>query len=104
MGTNTLAGEPTLNHVSGGSNPTFTVQVENSGEFPETNVKVDIAVTAGGKQYKASHVLEKSEPGKAVNVEIPVTGIPLGAAAKVQVSIEGVPGRTTSKITRARSW
>jgi hypothetical protein len=92
VGTNTLAGEPTLNHVSGGSNPTFTVQVENSGEFPETNVKVDIVVTAGGKQYKASHVLEKSEPGKAVNVEIPVTGIPLGAAAKVQVNVEGVPG------------
>jgi hypothetical protein len=92
VATNTLAPEPTLNHVSGGSNPTFTVQVENSGEFPETNVKVDIVVTAGGKQYKASHVLEKSEPGKAVNVEIPVTGIPLGAAAKVQVNIEGVPG------------
>jgi hypothetical protein len=92
VGTNTLAPEPTLNHVSGGSNPTFTVQVENSGEVTETNVKVDITVTAGGKQYKASHVVEKTEPGKAVNVEIPVTGIPLGAAAKVQVSIEGVPG------------
>ncbi len=92
VGTNTLAPEPTLNHVSGGGNPTFTVQVENSGEFPETNVKVDIVVTAGGKQYKASHVIEKTEPGKAVNVEIPVTGIPLGAAAKVQVNIEGVPG------------
>ena len=92
VGTNTLAPEPTLNHITGGSNPTFTVQVENSGEFPETNVKVDITVTAGGKQYKASHVIEKTEPGKTVNVEIPVTGIPLGVAAKVQVNIEGVPG------------
>jgi hypothetical protein len=92
VGTNTLAPEATLNHISGGSNPTFTVQVENSGEFTETNVKVDVTVTAGGKQYKASHVIEKTEPGKTVNVEIPVTGIPLGAAAKVQVSIEGVPG------------
>lgn len=92
VGTNTLEGEPTLNHVSGGSNPTFTVQVENSGEFPETNVKVDITVTAAGKQYKASHVIEKTEPGKTVSVEIPVTGVPLGAAGKVQVSIEGVPG------------
>lgn len=92
VGTNTLAPEPTLNHITGGSNPTFTVQVENSGEFPETNVKVDITVTAGGKQYKASHVIEKTEAGKTVNVEIPVTGIPLGVAGKVQVSIEGVPG------------
>nr|MBA3809973.1 hypothetical protein [Solirubrobacterales bacterium] len=92
VATNTLAPEPTLNHLSGGGNPTFTVQVENSGEFPETNVKVDIVVTAGAKEYKASHALEKSEPGKASNVEIPVTGIPLGAAAKVQVNVEGVPG------------
>ena len=68
------------------------MQVENSGEFTETNVKVDIEVTAGGKQYKASHVIEKTEAGKSANVEIPVTGIPLGAAAKIQVNVEGVPG------------
>jgi len=92
VGTNTLAPEPTLNHISGGSNPTFTAQVENSGEFPETNVKVDITVTAAGKVYKASHVIEKTEPGKTVNVEIPVTGVPLGVASKIQVNIEGVPG------------
>jgi hypothetical protein len=92
VGTNTLAPEPTINHITGGGSPTFTVTVENSGEFQETNVKVDITVTAGGKQYKASHVIDKTEPGKKVNVEIPVTGIPLGVAAKIQVNIEGVPG------------
>ncbi|MCW3057742.1 MAG: hypothetical protein JWO21_1711 [Solirubrobacterales bacterium] len=92
VGTNTLAPEPTLNHIAGGSSPTFTVTVENSGEASETNVKVDITVTAGGKQFKASHVINKTEPGKTVNVEIPVTGIPLGVASKIQVSIEGVPG------------
>jgi hypothetical protein len=92
VGTNTLAPEPTLNHITGGSSPTFTVMVENSGEFPETNVKVDIAVTAAGKQFNASHVINKTEPGKTVNVEIPVTGVPLGPASKIQVNIEGVPG------------
>ncbi len=92
VGTNTLTPEPTLNHISGGSSPTFAVQVEDSGEFNETSVKVDITVTAAGKQYKATHVVDKTEPGKTVNVEIPVTGVPLGAAAKIQVSIEGVPG------------
>jgi len=92
VGTNILAPEPAINHITGGGNPTFTVQVENSGEFPETNVKTDVTVTAGGKQFKASHVLEKTEPGKTVNVEIPVTGIPLGVASKIQVNIEGVPG------------
>lgn len=92
VGTSTLEPEPTLNHISGGSNATFTVQVENSGEFPETNVKVDVTVTAGGKQYKASHSIEKTEPGKTVGVEIPVTGIPLGVASKIEVNVEGVPG------------
>jgi len=92
VGTNTLEAEPTLNHVHGGSNPTFTVQVENSGEFSETNVKANLAVTAGGKQITASHLIEKTEPGKTVSVDIPVTGVPLGAASKIEVKVEGVPG------------
>ena len=92
VGANTLEGEPTLNHIHGGSNPTFTVQVENSGEASETNVKVDVTVTAGGKQFKASHVIEKTEPGKTVSVDIPVTGVPLAVASKIETNIEGVPG------------
>jgi hypothetical protein len=92
VGTNTLAPEPTLNHITGGGSPTFTVTVEDSGEFSETNVKVDITVTAAGKQYKASHVINKTEPGKSVNVEIPVAGVPLGVASKIEANIEGVPG------------
>jgi hypothetical protein len=92
VGTNTLEVEPALNHISGGGNPTFTVQVENSGEFPQTNVKVDMTVSAAGKQYKASRVIEKTEPGKTVDVEIPVTGVPLGVAAKIEANIEAVPG------------
>jgi hypothetical protein len=92
VGATTLEPEPTLNHITGGGSPTFTVQVENSGEATETNVKVDITITAGGKQFKASHAIEKTEPGKTVSVDIPVTGVPLGSAAKIEVNIEGVPG------------
>jgi hypothetical protein len=92
VGANTLEPEPTLNHVNGGASPTFTVQVEDSGEATETNVKVDVTVTAGGKQFKASHAIEKTEPGKTLSVDIPVTGVPLGSAAKIEVNIEGVPG------------
>jgi len=92
VATNTLAPEPTINHIGGGGSPTFTVTVENSGEFPQTNVKVDVTVTAAGKQYKATHVINQTTPGNKVNVEIPVTGIPLGLASKVEVFVEGVPG------------
>jgi hypothetical protein len=94
VGANKLEPEPTLNHVSGGGNPTFTVNVEDSGSDPETNVKVNVIVTAGGKQFKASHAIEKTEPGKTASVDIPVTGVPLGEAAKVEVSVEPVPGET----------
>jgi hypothetical protein len=97
VGANTLAPEPTLNHVSGGANPTFTVNVENGGESAETNVKVNVVVTAGGKQFKASHAIEKIEPGKTASVDIPVNGVPLGQAAKVEVDVEKVPGETNTE-------
>jgi hypothetical protein len=100
VGANTLAVEPTINHIAGGGSPTFTVTVEDAGEFNETNVKVDVTVTAGGKQYKASHVIDKTEPGKKVNVEIPVAGIPLGVAAKIEVRVEPVPGETNHEGTK----
>jgi hypothetical protein len=92
VGENTLEGEPTLNHISGGSSPTFTAQVENSGEFPESNVKVDVTVTAAAKQLRASNVIEKTEPGKTTSVDIPVSGVPLGVASKIEVYVEAVPG------------
>jgi len=97
VGANTLAAEPTLNHVSGGSNPTFTINVENGGESAETNVKVNVTATAGGKQFKAFHAIEKIEPGKTVSVDIPVNGVPLGEAAKVEVEVEKVPGETNTE-------
>jgi hypothetical protein len=87
-----LEPEPAINHISGGGNPTFTLQVENSGEFPETDVKANVSVTAGGKQYKASHLIEKTEPGKTVSVDIPVAGVPQGVAAKIEANVGGVRG------------
>jgi hypothetical protein len=101
VGTTTLEPEPAINHISGGGSPTFTLAVENDGEFTETDVKVDVTVTAGGKQYKASHVINTTEPGKAVNVEIPVPGIPLGVASKIEAAVEPVPGETNHEGTKS---
>lgn len=97
VATNTLAPEPTVNHVSGGANPTFTVMVENDGSNPETNVKVDVSVTSEGKTLSASHLIDKTEPGSTTNVNIPVTGVALGSAARVSVNIEPVPGETDTE-------
>jgi hypothetical protein len=97
VGANTLAPSPTLNHVSGGANPTFTVMVENDGSNPETNVKVDVSVTTEGKTLTASHLINKTEPGSTSNVDIPVNGVTLGAASRVTVNIEPVPGETDAE-------
>jgi hypothetical protein len=100
VGASTLEPEPALNHIAGGGNQTFTAQVEDAGEFTETNVTVNATVTAGGKQFKASHVIEKTEPGKTVNADVAVTGIPLGVASKIEVQVEPVPGETNHEGTK----
>jgi hypothetical protein len=84
----------TVNHLSGGSSPTFKVMVEDSGSNTETDVKVEVTVTAGGKQYKDSRAIAKAEPGVTSTVSIPVEGVPVGAAANVVVYVQPVPGET----------
>jgi hypothetical protein len=94
VGSTTLQPAPTVNHVSGGANPTFTVMVEDSGSNSETNVKVEVTVTSGGKQTKGSHTINKTEPGTTAPVDIPVEGVTLNVASSVAVSIQPVPGET----------
>ena len=97
VGTGALQPEPTLNHISGGGNQTFTVNLENSGENQEIDVKVTVTVTAAGKKYKASRTIDSTQPGTKYNEEVPVTGIPLGQAAKVEAYVEPVPGETDTE-------
>jgi hypothetical protein len=99
VGTTALEAEPAVNHVSGGGSPTFTVELEDDGEFPETGVKVDVTVTAEGKQFKSSHSVN-TEPGKTAKAEVTVTGIPLGMPAKVEAAIGPVPGETDHEGTK----
>jgi hypothetical protein len=87
-----VAGE--LNHISSGANPTFDVKVENNGEGTETNVKVNVTVTTGGKQYTAYNLIPKTTPGQTSTVEVPIEGLPLNTGAKVEVYVEPVPGET----------
>jgi hypothetical protein len=100
VGTTALEAEPAINRVKTSSNPTFTVQIENDGEFTETDVKVDVTVTVADKPYKASHVVNTTEPGKTINVEIPVPGVPLGSPAKIEAQVEPVPGETNHEGTK----
>jgi hypothetical protein len=97
VGTTALEPSPTINHIGGGSNPTFTVMVENDGSNPQTNVKVDVSVTSEGRTLSASHVIDKTEPGSTTNVDIPVNGVTIGAASRVSVNVEPVPGETNTE-------
>jgi hypothetical protein len=97
VGTNTLQPEPTLNHIAGGGSPTLTVTIEDAGSNTETNVKVDATVTAAGKSLKGSHTLASIAPGSKGTVEVPVSGVPLGVASKIEVNVEPVPGETNTE-------
>jgi hypothetical protein len=101
VGSTQLEAEPALNHIGGGGNVTFTVSVEDDGEFTEPGVTVDVAVTAAGKTITKSGVISQTEPGKTSTVEIAVPGIPLEAAANVAVSVQPVPGETNHEGTKS---
>lgn len=94
VGASTLSTAATLNHVRSGANPTFVAMVENSGENPETNVKVSVEVEVAGKQIKASRTIGETIPGKTVGAEITVKDVPLDAPARVSVHVAAVPGET----------
>ena len=56
-----------------------------------------ITVTAAGKQLSGSHVINSTQPGSKANVEIPINGVPVGVASKIQVNVEPVPGETNAE-------
>jgi hypothetical protein len=101
VGATALEAEPAVNHLSAGANPTFTVNFEDAGENAETNVKVDVTVTAGGKQYKASNTVSSTQPGTKYNAEVTVHGVPLGAPAKVEAYVQPVAGETNLENNKA---
>ncbi len=101
VGTSALQAEPALNHLTAGTNPTFTVSVKDTGENRETNVKVEVAALVGGKRLAASHSIETIEPGQTVSVDIPISGVPLGTTAQVEASVGKVPGEENVENNKA---
>jgi hypothetical protein len=94
IGATTLQPAPAENHVSAGANPTFTVNVEDSGSNSETNVKVEVTVTNSGTSHKGVHVVPKTEPGKTYPVNVTVQGVAQGVASRVTAYVVPVPGET----------
>ena len=42
-------------------------------------------------------MINSTQPGSKANVEIPINGVPLGVASKIQVNVEAVPGETNTE-------
>jgi hypothetical protein len=97
VGGTELASEPTLNHIGGGSSPTFAVSVEDSGENTQTNVKVEVTVIAEGKQLKGSGTIPTVQAGQKTSVNVPVANVPTGVAAKIEAYVVPVPGETSTE-------
>jgi hypothetical protein len=83
------------NRLTGAANPTFSVMITNGGANTETNVKVDVTVTGGGKNLTATKTLSKTMPGQNYTVDIPLgAAAPTGVPLKVVAFVEPVPGET----------
>jgi CARDB len=101
VGETSLEAEPAVNHLAGGSTPTFSANVENAGESAETNVKVEVTVSAQGKQLKATRSINSIQPGAKETVDVPVENVPQGVESKVEVYVQPVPGETNLENNKA---
>jgi len=101
VGETTLEAEPAVNHLAGGSTPTFTATVEDSGESAQTNVKVEVIVGVEGKQFKSTRSINSIQPGSKETVDVPVANVPQGVETKVEVNVLPVPGETDLENNKA---
>ncbi len=92
VGGNTLMSGGSVNNISGGANPTFTVNLTNTGENNETGVTVQVSVTGQGQTRTASKVLPLTKPGQSYTVPVQVQGVPLQVPASVTAYVVPVPG------------
>ncbi len=92
VGGTTLNPSPAVNNISGGANPTFAVTFANDGQNNETDVGVQVSVSAEGQKRTATKTVPLTMPGQSYTVDVPVTGVPLQVPASVYVYVLPVPG------------
>ncbi len=94
---------------SGGSNTipasaasTFNVTITNGGVNTETNVRVDVTVTANGRTVRGQRIVAQTVAGQQLTVPVPLNGSPpTGGPATIRVTVEPVPGeRSTDNNTQ----
>ena len=95
-GSTTLAPAPTVNHLPGTGNTTFTVKLTNVGSNDETNVRVGLVIRGSGAPITQSKTIDRTRAGSTASVDIPLSGPPpQGVPVTIQASVAGVPGEKT---------
>jgi multidrug efflux pump subunit AcrA (membrane-fusion protein) len=93
QGTDLSPGTATTVKVS--ADLAFTVTVENSGDFAETNVPVTLTIDAGGTPIAKRDTIDAIEAGKQRSVTFSGFDLPtsaFGAKATITVKVLKVPG------------
>jgi hypothetical protein len=86
------AGENASNSLAAGS-VTFNVKFANQGENPETDVRVRVTITGGGKTITKQQTVDQTTAGAETTTAIPLgEPPPIGVAVKIKVEVRKVRG------------
>ena len=94
VGDTTLqSGTTAANTIAVSSNVTFSVKFANQGENPETDVRVRITLTGGGKTITKQQTVDQTTAGAETTVTVPLgEPPPIGVGVKVKVEVRPVRG------------
>jgi hypothetical protein len=86
-----------VNRVPASANVAFTVKFANQGDNDESNVKVSLKVSGGGKNIAQTKTISQTKAKTESTVTIPLgQAPPVGQATTVTVNVEKVPGETNT--------
>jgi hypothetical protein len=85
-------GENASNSLPAGS-VTFNVKFANQGDNPETDVRVRVTITGGGKTITKQQTVDQTTAGAETTTAIPLgEPPPIGVAVKIKVEVRKVRG------------
>jgi hypothetical protein len=86
------AGETASNSLPAGA-VTFNVKFANQGDNPETDVRVRVTITGGGKTITKQQTVDQTTAGAETTTAIPLgEPPPIGVAVKIKVEVRKVRG------------
>ena len=98
VGDTTLqSGTTAANPIPASSNVTFSVKFANQGENPETDVRVRVTLTGGGKTITKQQTVDQTTAGAETTVAVPLgEAPPIGVAVKIKVEVRKVRGEANT--------